>query len=100
MEALTKISAPSGPFVSSDPGWMFSVVAVKLPNPIPKGGRKIILCPCSFAPLWGWLFFTPFCHDLEERKWDFIHLKELCKTTIANWIMTYEYSIKTGKATN
>lgn len=60
MEALTKISTPSGPFVSSDPGWMFSVVAVKLPNPIPKGGSKIILCPCSFAPLWGWLFFYTF----------------------------------------
>lgn len=77
--ALTKISAPSGPFVSSDPGWMFSVVAVKLPNPIPKGGSKITLCSCSFAPLWGLLFFDTFCHDLEERKWEILSiLIELC----------------------
>lgn len=77
--ALTKISAPSGPFVSSDPGWMFSAVAVKLPNPIPRGGSKITLCSCSFAPLWGLLFFDTFCHDLEERKWEILSiLIELC----------------------
>jgi hypothetical protein len=40
--ALTKISAASGNFGSSRPGGIFSTVAVKLPNPMPRLRRSII----------------------------------------------------------
>jgi hypothetical protein len=54
--ALTNISALSGNF-SSAPGGVFSIVAAKLPKPIPNFGSKSSLSPWISA---SFFFFDTF----------------------------------------
>lgn len=60
--ALTKISATSSNLAASEPGGMFSAVAVKLPKPIPRCCSSDVLGTSESTVFWGSPFFDAWVH--------------------------------------